>query len=119
MTDREVMQQALDALENTAPFVRAAKGVQTAMAALRAAFAAPQDEPVAWIEHGLIEAPDALVWERGTVGHYTPLCVAPPKRKPLLDSDIVTMYAECPRSDAEMIEFAREIERAHGIGGGE
>ncbi len=45
---------------------------------------------------------------------------APPTRKPLLDSDIVTMYAECPRSDAEMIEFAREVERAHGIvGGGE
>ncbi len=50
MTDREVMQQALDALENTAPFVRAAKGVQTAMAALRAAFAAPQDEPVAVVD---------------------------------------------------------------------
>ena len=39
------------------------------------------------------------------------------ERKPLLASDIVTMYAECPRSDKEMIEFARAIEAAHGIGG--
>lgn len=36
-------------------------------------------------------------------------------RKPLADHVIVTMYAECPRSDAEMIEFARDIEAAHGI----
>lgn len=35
------------------------------------------NEPVAWIEHGLVEAPDGLVWERGTVGHYTPLYTHP------------------------------------------
>ena len=35
--------------------------------------------------------------------------------KPLLVSDIVTMYAERPTCDADMIEFAREIEQAHGI----
>lgn len=40
-----------------------------------------------------------------------------PKREPLPDHEIVTMYAECPRSDAEMIDFARAVERAHGIGG--
>ena len=34
-------------------------------------------EPVAWIEHGLVEAPDALCWERGSVGNYTPLYTAP------------------------------------------
>lgn len=38
-----------------------------------------------------------------------------PPRTPLLDHEIVTMYAESPSSDAEMIEFARAIERAHGI----
>ena len=40
---------------------------------------------------------------------------APPQRKPLTDEEIMEMYSE-PRSDAEMIEFARAIERAHGIG---
>ena len=40
-----------------------------------------------------------------------------PQRKPLLASEIVTMYAECPTSDNDMIEFARAIEAAHGIKG--
>ena len=40
----------------------------------------------------------------------------PEQRKPLLASDIVTMYAECPTCDADMIDFARAIEEAHGIG---
>ena len=39
---------------------------------------------------------------------------SPPQRKPLLASEIVTMYAECPTSDNDMIDFARVIEAAHG-----
>lgn len=39
-----------------------------------------------------------------------------PKHTPIPASELVTMYAESPTSDAEMIEFARAIERAHGIG---
>ena len=38
-----------------------------------------------------------------------------PQRKPLSASEIVTMYAERPTSDNDMIEFARAIEAAHGI----
>jgi len=38
----------------------------------------------------------------------------PPQRKPLTDEQIYDMYNE-PRSDAEMIAFARAIEAAHGI----
>jgi len=36
--------------------------------------------------------------------------------KPLTDEQIIEMYNE-PRSDAEMLEFARAIEAAHGITG--
>lgn len=36
-------------------------------------------------------------------------------RQPLLASIIVTLYPECPQSDSDMIEFAREIEQLHGI----
>jgi hypothetical protein len=46
----------------------------------------------------------------------TPLYATQTAHAPLLASDIVTMYDECPRCDADMIEFARAIERAHGIG---
>jgi hypothetical protein len=38
-----------------------------------------------------------------------------PVAQPLKASEIVTMYAEQPTCDADMIEFAREIEAAHGI----
>ncbi len=38
-----------------------------------------------------------------------------PASKPLTDEQIMEMYNE-PRSDAEMIAFARAIEAAHGIG---
>lgn len=36
------------------------------------------------------------------------------RQKPLTDDQIYDMYNE-PRSDAEMLEFARAIEAAHGI----
>jgi hypothetical protein len=42
------------------------------------------------------------------------LSTTPPQRKPLTDDKIYEMYNE-PRSDAEMLEFARAIEAAHGI----
>jgi hypothetical protein len=35
---------------------------------------------------------------------------------PIPDHELVTMYDERPTSDREMIEFAREVERRHGIG---
>ena len=52
-------------------------------------------------------------------GHNTatkePVYTSPPaQRKPLTDEEIYDMYNE-PRSDAEMLEFARAIEAAHGI----
>jgi hypothetical protein len=39
---------------------------------------------------------------------------APPQRKPLTEEEIYDMYNE-PRSDAEMVAFARAVEAAHGI----
>jgi hypothetical protein len=45
-----------------------------------------------------------------------PVYTSPPQLQPLTDEQIYGMYNE-PRSDAEMIEFARAIEAAHGIKG--
>lgn len=79
---RQLAEQALRALEKAQ--VRAdLYAVDNAIDALRQALAEPEQEPVAWIEHGLIEAPDGLVWERGEVGRYTPLYTAPTPRRPL------------------------------------
>lgn len=45
---------------------------------------------------------------------FAALIEAELQRKPLSDNDIMEMYCE-PCSDKEMIEFARAIEKAHGI----
>ena len=47
-------------------------------------------------------------------GEYKLYTSPPAQRKPLTDERIYDMYNE-PRSDAEMVEFARAIEAAHGI----
>jgi hypothetical protein len=56
-----------------------------------------------------------------------PLYTAPPQRQPLTQEEIWREYQalwpfhpqEEPRLAADMATFARAIERAHGIGGGE
>ncbi len=56
------------------------------------------------------------VWREVTDGSPgKPLYAAPQSAVPLTDEQIYDMYNE-PRSDAEMVAFARAIERAHGIG---
>ena len=65
------------------------------------------DEDDVWYEN-----PEGQLLEGWT---YKPLYdTTPPQRKPLSNQKIIEMYNE-PRSDAEMIEFARAIEAAHGI----
>ena len=54
-----------------------------------------------------------LDWALSVVTVHAP---PPAQRKPLTDEEIYDMYNE-PRSDAEMLEFARAIEAAHGIKG--
>ena len=73
-------------------------------------------EPVAWIYQNTNTDRKYLVWRKSNGGrNWQPLFTAPPQRKPLPASDIVTMYDEHPMGDSDMIEFARAIEQAHGI----
>jgi hypothetical protein len=84
-----------------------------------------EQEPVAWMyeddyQRMLTSETFCKVWSvevgSATRGETTvPLYTTSPQRKPLLASEIVTMYAERPTSDNDMIEFARAIEAAHGI----
>ena len=134
MTKDEALKLALEALEISDEFVP----VQKALAAIREALAQPEQEPVAWL-HTKIEGvavphrpadldkhPDR--WEAlYKTPPPCPTCEAlartvmldqtyhDAQRKPLTDEQIMEMYNE-PRSDAEMIAFARAIEAAHGIG---
>jgi hypothetical protein len=99
-TLREAAQQALEALaEHGAAYMHHEAEYRKAITTLKAALEQPeQAEPVAWIEHGLVEAPDGLVWEKRSVGYYTPLYTHPPrhprKGEYMTRDDIIHMARE-------------------------
>ena len=84
--------------------------------------------------NGPEQKPVATMWQHGETGRTritmpgditdcdarwfkaSDLYTSPQPSKPLTDEQIIEMYNE-PRSDAEMLEFARAIEAAHGIKG--
>ena len=90
--------------------------IDTAMDAIRKALAeqpAQHQEPVAW---AFLNGQYAhIVWGKQRPDdeiHTIPLYTSPPASKPwvgLSTDEIYDMYNE-PRSDAEMVEFARAIE---------
>lgn len=69
-----------------------------------------------WLQEAIVPLIEqVLVKKLGQAMSFAAEQVVEPKRKPLTDEQIMEMYNE-PRSDAEMIAFARAIEAAHGIG---
>ncbi len=75
---------------------------------IEAALAEPVQEPYAWMAVG------GTVWRHKSSQDDVPLYTTSPQRKPLTEEEIYGMYSE-PSSDAEMVEFARAVERTHGI----
>lgn len=78
---------------------------------------------------GAKQEPVAWRWStprlRGLTWHYTnnrtfaesqPLYTQPPQRKPLTERELKVMWAEYAPNIGGIFEFARAIERAHGIG---
>jgi hypothetical protein len=77
-----------------------------------------QAEPVAWIDdsgHPKHRLYLQSATEKRLYGPLRPLYTAPPQRKPLTEDEIAKMYAGCKYGS--VVELARSIERAHGIGG--
>ena len=112
--------------------------------AIREALAEPEQEPVAWMYHGILHTGTphdrpSLIWRPEYMdamsavkgAKATPLYTAPPQRKPLTDAEIDAEFTrECYVSvtfadgtqgialdKVTARDFARAIERAHGIGG--
>jgi hypothetical protein len=141
MTDREIMQQALDALETadeSAFWLKQESIVKVLRERLaqpappecqteeeKAAFAfgwwkameaqrlaQPEQEPVAW----LYEAGNdrTLHWYKPPL-YGTPLYTSPPQRKPLTDEEIDALPLP-PSGTATVRDLVRIIEAAHGIG---
>ena len=106
---RQAAQQALEALDRV---MSHGSAVQEAKDILRAALAEPEQEPVAWRYRGNLHEFDPSDWAEGPV---TPLYTAPTPRKPLTDEEIEALWQNTsPYYDPQ--DFARAIERAHGIG---
>ena len=122
MSLREAAQQALEALEK---YDRV-----SALEFLRTALAEPEQEPVAWMWPHQFEDMKQLggsqsirMWPKENFKGLMPLYTHPPQRKPLTDEEIELLAVKhAPpidpafAKDDDFIEFARAIERAHGIG---
>jgi hypothetical protein len=88
-----------------------------------------EQEPVAWMYDHQIEVgydkytgvnfveTCARNLESNNCINIRPLYLAPPKREPLSDEEIVKLWAN--KSPANEFECVRLVEKAHGIGGGE
>ncbi len=105
MTDQELMQQALDALEKHVLEYETAE-------ALRARLAQPEPEPVAWIHpewNTYTRAPAMSITKKED---WIPLYTAPPQREwqGLTDEEIKAIRVSCGDPLALHIEFARAIE---------
>ena len=128
---KEAMKLALEALEHMLEDAKQERltveywnECVDAITALREALAEQpaQQEPVAYAVYHRKGGGKSLHWPEqhspdGDANEYqlVPLYTSPPaQRKPLTDEQIYDMYNE-PRSDAEMVEFARAIEAAHNI----
>ena len=143
MTDKELMQQALDALEDACGGRCNAENnpcwQRDVANALRERLAQPEQEPVAWMHvmdntEGLKANGTGIVsitqkrkhpfgkpgvdFSRSYPVTSTPLYAAPPQRKPLTDEEIVKITSDpCLyiRGGDYRIDIARAIEAAHGI----
>lgn len=136
MTLREAAQQALEALDSAQRHNYALKHKETdnLIFALRAALADATSQESRQVEPVAVWELQESGWEIICDGDWvkelplgTKLYTAQPKRKPLTDEAIwleyQTLWPFCPheekRLSADIVRFARTIERAHGIGGEE
>ena len=124
MTDRELMQQALDALEklNKDGWILAdfEDEVYASIEALRARLAQPEPEPVAWADKYDLdrEGHDFWVSRQQPAKNGVPLYTAPPQRewKGLTDEELLDIADMAYANDLELLQTlqAKLKEKNHG-----
>lgn len=127
MTDRELMQQVLDALEKIAAYrpltfaecsdAEAVMGIaEEAIPALRERLAQPEQEPVAHVYLFEPNGRPRVAWDNAKdIKIGDKLYTAPPQRKPLTHPQIHEFDWPDGVSFEEILLFVRAVEAAHGI----
>ena len=121
MTDRELMQQALEALKKCRYRSLADEIVDPAITALTERLAQPEQEPVASI--GSLNEFSAMELVRRGFALTDHLYTAPPQRKPLTDEQRKDLIYKAfskwmnMKDDGNLFawHFSFEVEAAHGI----
>ena len=112
MTDRELMQHALECLEWHIEAGAYGHDIEGTAGLLRALLAEP--EPVAWVAPSWMN-PETRTWESesfapGPINGWIPLYTAPRQWQGLTDEEIWELAAHCLDSVAGRMQFARAIE---------
>ena len=112
MTDRELIQQALEKLEFFENMKSVSKNTKELITALRERLAHPVQEPFCYHDGRNIVGKE--------YAHHCdvfPLYTEPqPEQEPLTDEQIIGLWQYTKEPDGHRIErFARAIEAAHGI----
>ena len=119
---REVMQQALEALTEYDGTNGESKRKRV-LAALRERLAQPKQEPVAWrwkeringdFDSWVVTSSEPPPFPSYAV-EQQPLYTSPPQRNPLSDEEIDVLILDSDGLPKSHLEFARDIEAAHGI----
>jgi hypothetical protein len=119
MTDRELLQMALDALKHLCLHSAAIKGydgeqVQPAIDALKARLAQPEQEPVAWADRFDIDRDGHDFWvnRQEPAKDGVPLYTAPPQREwvGLTDEEVMSLLPGAVRLPPGWVDTVRAIE---------
>ena len=127
MTKNEALKLALEALEEAwyhvgtfQPTEKAIDLYDEARAAIKEALAQTEQEPVAYInvDKRSLEWASPTRWLTPTVAKMerVALYASPPQRQPLTDDKLDALALDDDGLPNSHFEFARAIEKAHGIG---
>jgi hypothetical protein len=111
---RTAAKQALEALD--CPGKAKTADEQDAITTLRAALAEPVQEPFGYLWPTGRHPEFRFTQQKRDGVDGMPLYAAPPQRKPLSDEEIDELAMDEDGLPNSHLEFARAIERAHGIG---
>jgi len=123
--ERELLKEFIDFVDSYEFYPTERSVIWEIVSRTQELLAQPEQEPVAWIIETEIYG-KLSEWVCTDKKHYMeahdgtkdpiPLYTEPPTRKPLDNVEIMTIAAE---HTWDLKRFARAIEKAHGIGGGE